>query len=149
VPDLEVLPARYPSVRTVSFYAGFASDAGHFAVTALAQLVRAGLLNSAAPFAAPLERLSRVLERAISDRGGMFVELSGTSAEGAPLALTWHLLAARNHGPHIPCGAAIALARKLARGDRLPIGAMPCVGVLSVEEYLESLRDLEVSEVPP
>jgi saccharopine dehydrogenase-like NADP-dependent oxidoreductase len=149
VPDLEVLPARYPSVRTVSFHAGFASDAGHFAVTALARLVRAGLLKSAAPFAAPLERLSRVLEGAISDRGGMFVELSGTNAAGAPLALTWHLLAARNHGPHIPCGAAIALVRKLARGGRLPIGAMPCVGVLSVDEYLESLRDLDVSEVPP
>jgi saccharopine dehydrogenase-like NADP-dependent oxidoreductase len=149
VPDLEVLPARYPSLRAVSFHAGFASDIGHFAVTALAQLVRAGLLRSAAPFAAPLQRLSRVLERAISDRGGMFVELTGADSAGAPLALTWHLLAARNHGPHIPCGAAIALARKLARGERLPLGAMPCVSVLSVEEYLESLRDLDVWEVEP
>ena len=149
VPDLEVLPARYPSVRSVSFHAGFASDAGHFAVTALARLVRAGLLPSAAPFAAPLQRLSRVLERAISDRGGMFVELSGTDSAGVPLTLTWHLLAARNHGPHIPCGAAIALARKVARGERLPIGAMPCVGVLSVEEYLDALRGLDVTEVAP
>jgi saccharopine dehydrogenase-like NADP-dependent oxidoreductase len=149
VPDLEVLPARYPSVRDVSFHAGFASDAGHFAVTALARLVRARLLPSAVPFAASLQALSRVLEPAISDQGGMFVLLAGTDATGAPLELTWHLLAARNHGPNIPCGAAIALTRKLARGEQLPTGATACVGLLTVEEYLESLRGLEVTEVPP
>jgi hypothetical protein len=149
VPDLEVLPLHHPSVRSVSFHAGFASDAGHFVVTALARLVRAGFLRSAAPFASPLQRLSRILEPAISDRGGMFVSLEGTDTAGAPLALTWHLLAARNHGPSIPCGAAIALARKLARGERLPAGASPCVGVLSVEEYLGSLAGLDVTEFAP
>jgi saccharopine dehydrogenase-like NADP-dependent oxidoreductase len=149
VPDLEVLPLHHPSVRSVSFHAGFASDAGHFVVTALARLVRAGFLRTAAPFASPLQRLSRLLEPAISDRGGMFVSLEGTDTAGAPHALTWHLLAARNHGPSIPCGAAIALARKLARGERLPVGARPCVGVLSVEEYLESLAGLDVTEAAP
>ena len=149
VPDLEVLPARHPSVRSVSFHAGFASDAGHIVVEALAWLVRTGFLRSAAPFAAPLQKFSRVLEPAISDRGGMFVSLEGKDTAGAPLALTWHLLAARNHGPSIPCGAAIALARKLARGERLPAGATPCVGMLSVEEYLESLAGLDVTEVAP
>jgi saccharopine dehydrogenase-like NADP-dependent oxidoreductase len=149
VPDLEVLPQQHPSVRSVSFHAGFASDAGHFVVTALAQLVRTGFLRSAAPFASPLQKLSRVVEPAISDRGGMFVSLEGKDAAGAPLGLTWHLLAARNHGPNIPCGAAIALARKVARGERLPVGATPCVGVLSVEEYLESLAGLDVTEVAP
>jgi hypothetical protein len=79
----------------------------------------------------------------------MFVSLEGKDTAGAPLALTWHLLAARNHGPSIPCGAAIALARKLARGERLPVGATPCVGMLSVEEYLESLAGLDVTEVAP
>ena len=149
VPDLDVLPPRYPSVRSISFHAGFASATGHIVVEALAWFVQTGFLRSAAPFAPALQRLSRILEPAISDRGGMFVSLEGTDTAGAPLALTWHLLAARNHGPNIPCGAAIALARKLARGERLPIGAMPCVGMLSVEEYLESLRGLDVSEIAP
>ncbi len=149
VPDLELLPARYPSVSSVSFHAGFANDAGHFVVAALARLVRAGFLRSAAPFASPLQTLSHILEPVISDRGGMFVSLEGTDTGGSPLALTWHLLAASNDGPNIPCGAAIALARKLARGEQLPIGAAPCVGVLTVEEYLESLRGLDITEVAP
>lgn len=149
VPDLELFPKRYPGVRTVTFHAGFASGLGHLAVYSIAALVRAGIAPSGAPFAAPLNRLSRMLEPLISHRGGMFVTLEGTGVEGQRLTLTWHLLAARNHGPQIPCGAAIALVRKLAAGQRLPIGAMPCVGLLTVDEYLEPLRDLDIREVAP
>lgn len=148
VPDLAVFPERYPGVETVTFHAGFASATGHFTVFALAALVRARLLRSAAPFAAPLGRLSQRLEPLISHRGGMFVTLEGIGHDGATLSLSWNLLAARNHGPQIPCGAAIALVRKLASGVSLPSGARPCVGLLSVEEYLEPLRELDVHEVP-
>jgi short subunit dehydrogenase-like uncharacterized protein len=147
VPDLEVFPQRYAGVRTVTFHAGFASAIGHLAVYAIAAAVRAGLLTSGAPFAAPLNRLARVLEPLISHRGGMFVTLEGTGVDGAPLTLTWSLIAARNHGPQIPCGAAIALVRKLAAGQGLPHGAQPCVGLLSVEEYLAPLRELDIHEV--
>jgi saccharopine dehydrogenase-like NADP-dependent oxidoreductase len=149
VPDLDVLPKRYPSVRTVTFHAGFASAVGHLAVASLAPLVRAGLLRSAAPLAAPLRGLTRLIEPFISDRSGMFVELEGTGRDGKPLALTWNLLAARNHGPTVPCGASIALARRRASGDRLPAGATACVGLLSVEEYLEPLADLDLRELLP
>jgi saccharopine dehydrogenase-like NADP-dependent oxidoreductase len=149
VPDLDVFPQRYPAVRTATFHAGFASGAGHLAVWALAAAVRAGLLPRGAPFATMLNKLSRVLEPTISDKGGMFVTLEGVGQDGAPLTLTWYLIAAHNDGPNIPCAAATALARKLAAGQRLPTGAMPCVGLLSVAEYLEPLRDLDVRELAP
>jgi len=149
VPDLELFPRRYSPVRTVTFHAGFASDLGHLAVWMLAGAVRVGLLRSGNAFAQPLHGLSRFLEPIVSDKGGMFVTLEGVGHDEAPLALTWSLLAAQNHGPQIPCAAATALTRKLAAGQRLPVGAMPCVGLLSVEEYLEPLRDLDVREVMP
>jgi saccharopine dehydrogenase-like NADP-dependent oxidoreductase len=149
VPDLELFPRRYPTARTVTFHAGFASDVGHLVVWTLAGAVRSGLLRSGASFASPLNRLSRTLEPILSDKGGMFVTLEGVGHDGAALTLTWNLLAAQNHGPQIPCAAATALARKLAFGQRLPVGAMPCVGLLSVEEYLKPLRDLDVREVAP
>jgi saccharopine dehydrogenase-like NADP-dependent oxidoreductase len=149
VPDLELFPRRYAPVRTVTFHAGFASDIGHLVVWTLAGAVRSGFLRSGAALASPLNRLSRILERIMSDKGGMFVTLEGVGHDGAALSLTWNLLAARNHGPQIPCAAATALARKLASGQRLPVGATPCVGLLSVEEYLEPLRDLDVREVVP
>jgi saccharopine dehydrogenase-like NADP-dependent oxidoreductase len=149
VPDLEVFPRRYPGVRAVTFHAGFATDIGHLAVYSLALLVRARLLPSALRFASPLNRMSRLLEPIVSHRGGMFVTLEGLGKDGRPSTLTWSLLAAQNHGPQIPCGAAIALVRKLAAGERLPIGAGPCVGLLTVDEYLAPLRELDVREVPP
>jgi hypothetical protein len=149
VPDLEVFPARYEGVGTVVFHAGFASALGHLVVYSLALLVRARFVPSATAFAVPLNRLSRMLEPIVSHRGGMFVTLEGIGSGGAPSTLTWSLLAAQNHGPQIPCGAAIALVKKLARGEVLPPGARPCVGLLSVEEYLEPLRELDIREVPP
>jgi hypothetical protein len=148
VPDLELLPQRYPGVRTVVFHAGFASAMGHLVVWALACGVRAGVVPSLAPFAGPLHRLSRWMEPLVSDQGGMFVRMRGLGTDQRPLQLCWHLLARQNHGPHIPCGAAIALARKLVRGNKLPAGAMPCVGLLSVEEFLEPLRALDIRECP-
>ncbi len=147
VPDLEILPSQYPTVRTVSFKAGFASDAGHLLVWVLAGLVQVGLIPSMTPFASPLNRISRWIEPLFSDQGGMFVTLNGIGSNGQPHRRTWNLIAAHNHGPFIPCGAAIVLATKLVAGIKLPVGAMPCVGLLSVAEYLEALQGLDVREV--
>jgi saccharopine dehydrogenase-like NADP-dependent oxidoreductase len=146
VPDLELFPLRYPSVRTVSFQAGFASDLGHLVVWSLACLVRGGVLPNMTSFASPLNRLSRWMEPVASDKGGMFVTLEGEGPDGASQRVEWNLIAEQNHGPHIPCGAAIALARKIASGASVPTGAMPCLGLLSVEEFLEPLRDLKICE---
>lgn len=147
VPDLELFPQRYGAAREVSFQAGFASTAGHFVVWSLAHLVKAGLLGSAAVFAAPLHRVSRWIEPLVSGNGGMFVSLAGIGASGGPLARTWYLIAGHNHGPQIPCAPAIALAVKLSRGAQLPAGALPCMGLLSVEDILAPLQALDIREV--
>lgn len=99
------------------------------------------------PLASPLNRISRWIEPLVSDKGGMFVTLSGIGSNGQPHRRTWNLVAAQNHGPFIPCGAAIVLATKLVTGIKLPLGAMPCVGLLTVAEYLEALHRLDVREV--
>jgi saccharopine dehydrogenase-like NADP-dependent oxidoreductase len=147
VPDLDLLPQRYPGIRTVSFQAGFAGDFGHLVIWSLARLVRAGFLRSLAPLAAPLNRASRWVEPLLSDTGGMFVRLDGVGIDQRPHTVTWNLIAGHNHGPSIPCGAAIALAVKLAGREQLPVGAMPCMGLLTVAEYLQSLQGLDIREV--
>jgi saccharopine dehydrogenase-like NADP-dependent oxidoreductase len=147
VPDLVLFPNRYPHVTTVSFEAGFASDLGHLVVWSLARLVKARVFPSATPFAAPLNRLSRRIEPLVSDKGGMFVRLKGLGHDGSPLRITWNLVARDNHGPHIPCGAAVALTQKLCGNVRLPSGAMPCMGLVSVEEYLAALPGLNLEEI--
>ena len=147
VPDLSIVPARYPTVKTATFHAGFASAAGHLVVWALSGLTKAGILRSVTPFAAPLHRISGWIEPFASDKGAMFVEMSGEGIDGTPLRRTWNLIAEHNHGPNIPCGAAVALIAKLASGASLPSGAMPCVGLLTPDEYLAPLRHLSIREI--
>lgn len=149
VPDLELLPQRYPGVRTVSFHAGFASGTGHAIVEYLARQVRSGRLRTALPWAAPLYRVGRWLEPMLPDRGAMFVRMHGPDDDGRARTLTWQLLAYDNHGPHIPCGPAIALTHKLARGAVPEPGARPCMGVLTVKEILDPLKGLSLREFAP
>jgi saccharopine dehydrogenase-like NADP-dependent oxidoreductase len=147
IPDLTLFQKRYPTARTISFHAGFASGLGHLVVFGLAALVRARLLPSLTPFAAPLSHISHWIEPLLSHEGGMFVCLDGEGRESNRMFVSWNLLARQNHGPYIPCGAAIALARKLASGVALPKGAMPCMGLLTVKEFLAPLRNLDIREV--
>ncbi len=149
VPDLDLLPQRYPGVKTVSFHAGFASSTGHKVVEKLAVLVQEGRLRSALSFASPLYVLGRWLQPLFSDRGAMFVQLDGLHENGAPLSLTWNLVARENHGPNVPCAASIALANKIAAGWKPPAGAMPCMGLLTVEELMAPLKGFSIREWPP
>ena len=149
VPDLDLLPQRYAGVKTVSFHAGFASSTAHKIIERLAALVKQGHLESALPFARPLSIVGRWLRPLFSDRGGMFVMLEGLHENGAPLSLTWNLVARENDGPNIPCAAAIALANKIAAGIPLPSGAMPCMGLLTVDELMEPLKGFSIREWPP
>lgn len=144
IPDLELFPARYPGVRNVRFSAGVGLRVTQFGTWLLSWLVRGGLLRSGVPLAALLHR-GAVLVEPFGDRlSGMFVKLQGIGPDGQPLSLCWELIAHDNHGPNIPCMAAVALARKLAAGNLEQRGAMPCMGLLSVDEYLAELEGLQI-----
>lgn len=149
VPDLDLLPRRYPGLRTASFHAGYASRTAYDVVEWLAKRVRDGRLENAARFAGFLYRVARWLQPIASDRGAMFVTMEGLDPDGDPLTLTWNLVARENDGPNIPCAASIALANKLAAGQALPPGAYACMGLLTVEEILEPLKGLTIRELAP
>lgn len=148
VPDLALFPLRYPDVKTVIFRAGFASPVGHVFVWCAAHLVRLGVIANLQALVRPLHRISHWMEPLVSDKGGMFVSMSGEDVNQNPITLVWHLIAAQNHGPEIPCGASIALAKKLACGEIQITGAMPCMGLLTVEDYLAALAPFDVRELP-
>jgi saccharopine dehydrogenase-like NADP-dependent oxidoreductase len=135
IPDLELFPARYPGVRTVQFRAALELGIQHIALWLVAALRRAGLTLPIERCAGPLNRLASLLDVFGSERGGMLVSLVGTRADGSRARVEWHLTAGANHGPEIPCMAAILLARKLARGEMTVRGAHPCMGFLTLSEF--------------
>ncbi|SDN68878.1 saccharopine dehydrogenase family protein [Pseudomonas jinjuensis] len=146
-PDLELFPQRYAGVRDVQFASGQGSGLAQVGAWALAWLVRSGLLRSVAPYCASLQRMARVLQPLGSGRSGMFVCLHGEGDDGRPLALCWELLASAGHGSSIPASVAVALARQLASGRLARRGAMPCVGLLGLDDYLAELDGLQVRQL--
>ncbi|WP_152224024.1 saccharopine dehydrogenase family protein [Pseudomonas sp. SCB32] len=145
VPDLELFPQRYPGVREVRFSAGLGLRITQLGTWGLSWLVRARLLKNAAALSNGLHRLAVAMQPLGDGRSGMFVQVKGADEAGNALTLCWELIALDDHGPNIPCMAAVALARKLAAGRLDQRGAMPCVGLISVEDYLAELEGLKIS----
>ncbi|MET1076461.1 MAG: saccharopine dehydrogenase NADP-binding domain-containing protein [Pseudomonas sp.] len=145
IPDLTLFPSRYPGVRSVRFSAGVGLRVTQAGTWLLSWLVRGRLLRSAVPLARWLRRGAVLLERFGDGLSGMFVRLEGLDPEGRALLLRWELIARGNDGPAIPCMAAVALVRKLLAGTLTTRGAMPCMGLLSQDEYLAELVGLRIT----
>jgi len=135
VPDLELLPARYPGVQTVQFRAALELGAQHLALWSAAGLRRAGVPLPIERWAGPLDRLASWLDAFGTERGGMLVSVTGEKADGSRARIEWHLVADANYGPEIPCMPAILLARKLAHGQIAERGAHPCMGFLTLADF--------------
>ena len=143
VPDISLFPARYPSVSSVRFGAGVELSIAHLGLWMLSGLRRLGLAPDLRPFALPLMRAAGALRFMGSGRSAMFVRVRGTDRDGREVTRDWELVAEGNDGMNVPCMAAVALARKLA-GGLAATGAMPCVGLVSLEEYMAELAGLKV-----
>lgn len=144
VPDLALFPQRYAGVRTVTFRAGLELKAMQLGMAALAQLRQIGLVADWSRHAAWLKTLSDPWDFLGSDVGGMHLTLTGLDPAGRPKSLTWNLVARQGHGPEIPCIAAIVVARKLAAGGLAARGAMPCMGLMSLEEFTRAVAHLDI-----
>jgi uncharacterized protein YbjT (DUF2867 family) len=135
VPDLELFPARYAGVETVQFRAALEVGVQHTALWCAARLRRIGLPFAIERWAHELDQVASMLDGFGSECGGMLVSLAGTDSSGSPKKVGWHLIAGGNHGPEIPCMAAALLAKKLASGKLAVRGAMPCMDLLTLEEF--------------
>ncbi len=139
VPDLSVLPQRYPQLRHCDFRAGLELRRMHFGLWFGSWLVRAGVVRGLQRWAKPLLRLSNLWLETGSDIGVMHVEMGGIGEDGRPLRLRWTIVARDGDGPQIPCTAAILLAKKLVRGAVRGAGATPCLDLFTLEEFLREL----------
>ena len=81
-----------------------------------------------------------------SDRGAMFVQLSGTGPDGEALDRSWELIANEGVGPFIPATPAVILAKRLAAGTLTARGAMPCVGLFSLGDFTQEVADLNIRQ---
>lgn len=135
IPDLELFPARYAVRDRVLFRAALEVGITQRAFAVLAALRRAGLLRRPERLAGLLARTGNVFDALGSQLGGMVVRVEGLDADGRPARRAWHIAADHDHGPEIPCMAAILFARRLAAGQALPTGAHTATGLLALSDF--------------
>ena len=135
VPDLALLPSRYPGRPVVRFRAGLELVVLHLATNAMALAGRLGLVRDWVRHAEWLKRCSDRFIAFGTDAGAMHVTARGLDAQGRPARRTWTLVATHGDGPWVPTLAAAALVRKLAAGETPAIGARPCIGALTLDDF--------------
>lgn len=144
IPDLELFPARYPSAKTVRFQAGLELPFLHWGMVGMAFLAKLGLVKDWSRFTGFIFNSSEVFKRLGTDVGGMKVMQSGLGNDNNPKRIHWLLCAEHGVGPYIPTLSAIILAKKLIAGDMNTVGAMPCLGLFSLDDFDAEAKQLGI-----
>jgi saccharopine dehydrogenase-like NADP-dependent oxidoreductase len=145
VPDLALFPQRYPSVKTIRFYAGLEIPFIHITLWLLSWLVRVGVVRSLQPAAPLLLRLSFLFDWFGTANSGFHLELKGKDERGKEKTILFELIAGSGDGPYIPCMPAILMTKKIINKTVSETGAYPCMGFISKDEYLGALKGLDIS----
>jgi hypothetical protein len=144
-PDRGLFPQRYAGLKTADVYAALEVGAFHLGLWALSGLVRAGMIRHPEKLAGLLVGIKRRLGFLGSDQGGMLVTMEGTGHDGRPKRIDWYLVARNGHGPHIPATASAVLTQRLLDGSLQTRGAMPCVGLFTLDQFLTEIGDLDIA----
>ncbi len=133
VPDLQVIPPEYATLRDIWMGAGPVPEILHKILNLLA---KARALSSL-PSLVPLSKLFYIVLNLMKfgeHRGGMFVSATGQK-NGKNVEQSWHLLAEGDDGPYIPSMAIEAVIRKMLIGDLPEFGARSGVNALELSDY--------------
>ncbi|HMB46750.1 MAG TPA: DUF4166 domain-containing protein, partial [Afifellaceae bacterium] len=123
VPDLEILPVRWPGLKSVWFGVGTRPRVFHACMITLAWLVRLRLLPGLGGLARVMHFVTRTFNWG-DHRSGMFVRADGKRG-GQTVSRTWTLIADGDVGPNIPVMAAAVTVLRVAH-RRPPAAGARC-----------------------
>ena len=147
VPDLELFPAHYGIKRRVRFQAGLELSILHLSMVGMAFLAKMNIVKDWSPLTKLIVKASHLFMPLGSDNGAMQVKLEGADTKGMSKSIQWTLYAPSGIGPYIPTLSAIIVARKLLSGEAMRLGAMPCVGLLTLDDFLPYFESLGIYAV--
>lgn len=144
IPDLTLFPKRYQTLLNIRFQAGLELIFLHFILWALSVLVKYKLCPNLQIVAPLLLKISRYFDRFGTDDSGFYMEIKGRDKNDKPVCKTFEILAQHGDGLYIPCIPAIILSKKLAKKVINVIGAMPCLDLITLNEYLDELKNFDI-----
>ncbi|KTD79387.1 saccharopine dehydrogenase family protein [Legionella waltersii] len=145
IPDLELFPKYYQSLKTIRFQAGLELKGLQIILFLLSWLVRLKLLPALDNFANPMLKISHLLDRFGSNNTGFYMTLKGQDKQKKALNIRFDIHAQDGDGLYIPCTPAIILTELLINQQLEFRGAMPCVGLISLDNYLNRLKELNLN----
>lgn len=145
VPDLELFPKYFPTLKTVRFFGGLELPLLHFGLWALTWLVRGGVIRNLRAAAPLLLRVSNLFDAFGTNDSGFYMEIAGRTTNDRPKQVSFDLTARAGDGLMIPCAPAIVLTLGLVNGQVTQRGAMPCFGLLELDEILREFSALRIS----
>jgi len=145
VPDLDLIPQHY-DVQSIRFSAGLELGVLHLGLWLLSWAVRLGLPLDLPRHAKLLLKASNLFNIFGTCDGGMFVTFRGKDKAGKVCERRWFVIAKNGEGPQIPCVPAILLAKRLWEGASYKAGAYPCVGLISLKDYLDELKAFDIRQ---
>lgn len=144
VPDLEIFPKRYPSLKTIRFQAGLELKLLHLILWMLSGLARFKLFPPLQPLASTLLKISYFFDPIGKDDSGFYMKLKGIDKAGKSKQIDFDLVARHGDGLFIPSMPAILMAKKLVNNEIKDIGAFPCVGFITLSDYLTGLSEFDI-----
>ena len=144
-PDRDLFLQRYAGLQSADVYAALEVGTFHLGLWGLSWLVRSGVVRNLGGLAGSLLATKHKARFLGSERGGMLVTMEGIGHNGGPKRVDWHLVAGSGHGPNIPATPSVVLAKRLLDGALQMRGAMPCVGLFTLDNFLGEIADLDVA----
>jgi|JFJP01.1.fsa_nt_gi hypothetical protein len=143
VPDLDLFPKKY-GIKNIRFSAGIENSFLHLGLWCISWLIRLGLPINLSKYTNLLLKISDFFNFIGSNNGGMHIIVSGVDNVGKKIVKKWFIIALSDHGPYIPAVASVVLAKKIINNELNFTGAVPCLGLVTLEEYLRELEHLEI-----
>ena len=144
IPDLDLFHGRYSDLRTINFYAGLQLSLLHVGLWFLSWPCRWGWIKHLDKYAPLMRKVSLWFYNFGSDAGGMHVKIFGKSKDGDTFSREWYLIAKDGDGPYIPATPSVILIKKLLDGSLNQTGAMSCMGLFTLDEFMSEISDLSI-----
>ncbi|OEY87116.1 hypothetical protein BIY23_01370 [Wolbachia pipientis] len=145
IPDLDLLPQHY-GLQHIQFSAGTESNILHLGMWVISWLIRLGIPIRLTKYSKFLLRISNVFSVFGTTHGGMHMLIKGKDNNNNIKKVEWFIIAKEGDGPQIPCIPAVVITKKLLSGSIKEYGAMACIGLITLEEYMQELSGFAIKQ---
>ena len=133
IPELILLPKRYPSLKTVLFHLGLEVTPLHFLLSMMAILRKIHLVGNWDRYFKMVQKICRWFNVWGSDQVAISISMNGSSHRYQPLEINWSCVAEKGDGANLSILPCLLLIPKILKGKIEP-GAHICEELFTIEE---------------